>query len=164
MLAILRAKVEILHIFLISKVLRWNQDQITLLVIVHLQFVLPNYGTISPLTLRTVVLYLPLRQHWKLIFSQVLLLMTCSVFLYSRVLWLFYLCFWHCIDFSCSFVLLFVAQWAAVWRILALYKFPYYYYYYYYYLMNYWTNTRHICTYFNAFVILNSNIVINTWI
>ena len=112
--------------------MRWfrNQDQITPLVIVHLQFVLPNYGTISPLTLRTVLLYQPLRQHWKLIFSQVLLLMTCSVFLNSRVLWLFYLCFWHCIDFSCSFVLLFVAQWAAVWRILALYKFPYYYYYY----------------------------------
>ena len=40
-----------------------NQDQITLSVIVHLPFVHPNYGTISPLTLRTVVLYLPLRRH-----------------------------------------------------------------------------------------------------
>ena len=35
-----------------------NQDQITLSVIVHLQFVLPNYGTISPLTLGNVILYL----------------------------------------------------------------------------------------------------------
>ena len=41
-----------------------NQDQITLLVIVHLSFVLPNYRIISPLTLRTVILYLLLRQHW----------------------------------------------------------------------------------------------------
>ena len=112
----------VLQIFIFFR----NQDQITLLVIVHLQFVLPNYGTISPLTLRTVVLYLPLRQHWKLIFSQVLLLMTCSVFLCS-IFDCFIFVFWHCIDFSCSFVLLFVAQWAAVWRILALYKFPYYY-------------------------------------
>ena len=136
MFTYLAALDSVLQIFIFFR----NQDQITLLVIVHLQFVLPNYGTISPLTLRTVVLYLPLRQHWKLIFSQVLLLMTCSVFLYSRVFWLFYLCFWYCIDFSCSFVLLFVAQWAAFWRILALYKFPYYYYYYYYYLHN--SNTR----------------------
>ena len=37
-----------------------NQDQITLSVIVHLPFVLLNYGTISPLILRTVVLYLTL--------------------------------------------------------------------------------------------------------
>ena len=40
-----------------------HQDQITLSVIVHLPFVLPNYGTISPPTLRTVILYLLLRLH-----------------------------------------------------------------------------------------------------
>ena len=86
----------VLQIFIFFR----NQDQITPSAIVHLPFVLPNYGTISPLTLRTVVLNLPLRQHWKQ----------------------------YCIDFSCSFGLLFVAQWVAVWQILALYKFPYHYY------------------------------------